>query len=87
MDVEPSVGVVDRLRTAEMVMLGVEGSLGEDNINGVDFDEEDDGSGIVGVVLEMCDDTGLGFTVVGFSDVGLAGTLQILTSGCFNVLS
>lgn len=84
MDDEPSGEAVDGLGSAEMVMLGVDGSLGEDNINGVDFDDDDDddGAGIVGVVLEICDDAGVGLTVVGF-----AGTLQVLTLGCFNVAS
>lgn len=87
MDDEPSGGAVDGLGSAEMVMLGVDGSLGEDNINGVDFDDDDDGAGIVGVVLEICDDAGDGLTVVGLTVVGLAGTLQVLTLGCFNVVS
>lgn len=72
------------------MVMGVDGSLGEDNINGVDFDDDDDdddGAGIVGVVLEICDDAGVGLTVVSFSGVGLAGTLQVLTLGCFNVVS
>lgn len=72
--------------SAEMVMLDLDGSLGEDNINGVDFDDDDDdGAGIVGVVLEICVDAGVGLTGVGFSDVGLAG--KVLTLGCFNVVS
>lgn len=88
MDDEPSGGAVDGLGSAEMVM-GVDGSLREDNINGVDFDDDDDddGAGIVGVVLEICDDAGDGLTVVGLTVVGLAGTLQVLTLGCFNVVS
>lgn len=79
-DDEPSEEVLDGLGSAEMVMLGVDGSLGEDNINGVDFD--DDGASIVGVVLEICDDAGVGLTVV-----GLTGALQVSTFGCFNVVS
>jgi len=82
-DDEPSGGV----GSAEMVMLGVDGSLGEDNINGVDLDDDDE-AGVVGVVLEIWDDdVGVGSTVVGFSGVGLDGTLQVLTLGCFNVVS
>lgn len=51
-----------------MVMLGVDGSLGEDD---VDFDDDDVVAGIVGVVLEICDDVGAGFAVAGFSGVDL----------------
>lgn len=81
-DDEPSGGV----GSAEMVMLDVDGSLGEDNINGVDFDDDDgDGAGIVGVVLEICVDAGVSLTGVGFSGVSLAG--KVLTLGCFNVVS
>lgn len=82
-DSEPS-GDVDCVGSAEMVMLGVDGSLGEDN---VDFDDEDVVAGIVGVVLEICDDVGVGFGVSGFSGDDLAGKLEVLTLVCFNLVS
>ncbi len=46
---------------------GVDGSLGEDN---VDFDNDEDVvAGIVGVVLEICDDVGVGFGCCWFFSV------------------
>ncbi len=84
-DSEPSGGDVDRVGSAEMGMLGVDGSSGEDN---VDFDNDGDVvAGIVGVVLEICDDVGVGFGVAGFSGVDLAGKFEVLTLVCFNVIS
>lgn len=84
-DSEPSGGDVDCFGSAEMVMLGVDGSLGEDN---VDFDNDEEVvAGIVGVVLEMCDDVGVGFGVAGFSGVDLAGRFEVLTLVCFNLVS
>ncbi len=68
-----------------MGMLGVDGSSGEDN---VDFDNDGDVvAGIVGLVLEICDDVGVGFGVAGFSGVDLAGKFEVLTLVCFNVIS
>lgn len=81
-DSEPSGGDVDRVGSAEMGMLGVDGSSGEDN---VDFDNDGDVvAGIVGVVLEICDDVRVGFAVAGFSGVDLAGKFEVLTLVCFN---
>lgn len=82
-DREPS-GVVDCVGSAEMVMLGVDGSLGEDNVNGVDFDNDDDVAGMDGVVLEICDDVAVGFGVAVFS---AAGKFEVLTLACFNLIS
>lgn len=83
-DSEPSGGDVDRVGSAEMGMLGVDGSSGEDN---VDFDNDGDVvAGIVGVV-EICDDVGVGFGVAGFSGVDLAGKFEVLSLVCFNLIS
>lgn len=83
-DSEPSGEDVDCVGSAEMVMLGVDGSLGEDD---VDFDDDDVVAGIVGVVLEICDDVGAGFAVAGFSGVDLAGRFEVLILVCFNLVS
>lgn len=81
-DVKPSGGAVGGGGSAEMAMLGADGSLGEDNIGCVVFD--DVGACIDGTGLEMiCDDAGVGC----FSGVGSAGTFEVLTLACFNLVS
>lgn len=63
-----------------MVMLAADGSLGEDNIGCVVFD--DAGAGKHGAVLEI-DDAGVSC----FSGVGSAGNFEVLTLVCFNLVS
>lgn len=79
------MGAVDGARSGETVILGVDVSLEEeDNFAGMEekpvcsVDDFGDDSVIVGVDLEICD-AGVTLGVLGFSDVGLEGTLEVLT--------